>query len=43
MKKEDSRDEMLAAEAREANKAWLNQQVNFVLEPLMLEIVKEKP
>lgn len=34
---------MLGAEAREANKAWLMQQVNHVLEPLMLELVKEKP
>lgn len=34
---------MLGAEAREANKAWLMQQVNHVLEPLMLEIVREKP
>ena len=34
---------MLGAEAREANKAWLTQQVNGVLEPLMLEIVREKP
>jgi len=34
---------MLGAEAREANKAWLMQQVNHVLEPLMLAIVREKP
>ena len=34
---------MLGAEAREANKAWLMQQVNHVLEPLMLELVREKP
>ena len=33
---------MLGAEAREANKAWLMQQVNHVLEPLMLAIVREK-
>ena len=34
---------MLGAEARESNKAWLMQQVNHVLEPLMLDIVKSKP
>ena len=34
---------MIAAEAREANMAWLMQQVNYVLEPLMLAIVREKP
>ena len=34
---------MLGSEARDNNKAWLMQQVNHVLEPLMLEIVKEKP
>ncbi len=34
---------MLGSEARDNNKAWLMQQVNHVLEPLMLAIVKEKP
>ena len=34
---------MLGAEAREANRAWLMQQVNGVLEPLMNAIVREKP
>ena len=34
---------MLGAEAREANKAWLMQQVNHVLEPLMLAMVREQP
>ena len=34
---------MLGSEAREANKAWLMQQVNHVLEPLMLSIVREQP
>ena len=34
---------MLGAEAREANKAWLMQQVNVVMEPLMLSILNDKP
>jgi len=34
---------MQGSESRDANKAWLMQQVNYVLEPLMLEIVREKP
>ena len=34
---------MIANEAREANMAWLQQQVNHVFEPLMLSIVREKP
>ena len=39
----EEKNKMLGAEAREANKAWLMQQVNHVLEPLMLAIVREKP
>ena len=31
------------SEAREQNKVWLMQQVNHVLEPLMLALVREKP
>ena len=34
---------MLGAEAREANRAWLVQQVNHVLEPILLAIVGEQP
>ena len=34
---------MLGAEAREANKVWLMKQVNSILEPLMLAIVRDKP
>lgn len=34
---------MLGSEAREQNKVWLMQQVNHILEPLMLDLVRKKP
>ena len=34
---------MLGSEAREQNKVWLMQQVNHILEPLMLSMVRAQP
>ena len=34
---------MLGSEAREQNKVWLMQQVNHILEPLMLSMVRNQP
>lgn len=33
----------LGAEARQENKQWILHQVNPIFEPLMLNIIKEKP